>query len=63
MVYFQMYSALNIQIVLVGIEIWSDKNRIAVMEGSAGDVLQRFVSWREKDLLKRSRNDASHLIM
>uniref|UniRef100_A0A7M4EUU1 ADAM metallopeptidase domain 9 n=1 Tax=Crocodylus porosus TaxID=8502 RepID=A0A7M4EUU1_CROPO len=58
-----MYSALNIQIVLVGIEIWSDKNRIAVMEGSAGDVLQRFVSWREKDLLKRSRNDATHLII
>ncbi|XP_019358496.1 PREDICTED: disintegrin and metalloproteinase domain-containing protein 9-like [Gavialis gangeticus] len=58
-----MYSALNIQVVLVGIEIWSDKNRIAVMEGSAGDVLQRFVSWREKDLLKRSRNDASHLII
>uniref|UniRef100_A0A8D2MCC9 ADAM metallopeptidase domain 9 n=1 Tax=Zonotrichia albicollis TaxID=44394 RepID=A0A8D2MCC9_ZONAL len=52
-----MYSALNIQIVLVGLEIWTDANHIAVMDGSAGDVLGRFVSWRQKDLLKRSRND------
>lgn len=58
-----MYSALNIQIVLVGLEIWTDKNQISVMEGSAGDVLGRFVSWRQKDLLKRSRNDVSHLII
>lgn len=58
-----MYSALNIQIVLVGLEIWTDKNQISVMEGSAGDVLSRFVSWRQTDLLKRSRNDVSHLIM
>uniref|UniRef100_A0A8D2MFG1 ADAM metallopeptidase domain 9 n=1 Tax=Zonotrichia albicollis TaxID=44394 RepID=A0A8D2MFG1_ZONAL len=53
----RMYSALNIQIVLVGLEIWTDANHIAVMDGSAGDVLGRFVSWRQKDLLKRSRND------
>ncbi|KGL84689.1 Disintegrin and metalloproteinase domain-containing protein 9, partial [Tinamus guttatus] len=58
-----MYSALNIQIVLVGLEIWSDTNHVSVMDGSAGDVLSRFVSWRQKDLLKRSRNDVSHLII
>ncbi|XP_009996388.1 PREDICTED: disintegrin and metalloproteinase domain-containing protein 9-like [Chaetura pelagica] len=58
-----MYRALNIQIVLVGLEIWTDRNRIPVMSGSAGDVLGRFVTWRQKDLLKRSRNDASHLII
>ncbi|XP_057885374.1 disintegrin and metalloproteinase domain-containing protein 9-like [Melospiza georgiana] len=58
-----MYSALNIQIVLVGLEIWTDTNHIAVMDGSAGDVLSRFVSWRQKDLLKRSRNDVAHLII
>uniref|UniRef100_A0A8C8SH41 Uncharacterized protein n=1 Tax=Pelusios castaneus TaxID=367368 RepID=A0A8C8SH41_9SAUR len=56
-VYFQMYDALNIQVVLTGLEIWSDKNPINVTHGSAGDVLNRFVSWREKNLLKRSRND------
>ncbi|XP_009324299.1 PREDICTED: disintegrin and metalloproteinase domain-containing protein 9-like [Pygoscelis adeliae] len=58
-----MYRALNIQIVLVGLEIWTDTNHISVMDGSAGDVLSRFVSWRQKDLLKRSRNDVSHLII
>uniref|UniRef100_A0A663ECQ2 ADAM metallopeptidase domain 9 n=1 Tax=Aquila chrysaetos chrysaetos TaxID=223781 RepID=A0A663ECQ2_AQUCH len=55
-----MYRALNIQIVLVGLEIWTDTNHISVMDGSAGDVLSRFVSWRQKDLLKRSRNDLNH---
>ncbi|XP_010120904.1 PREDICTED: disintegrin and metalloproteinase domain-containing protein 9-like, partial [Chlamydotis macqueenii] len=58
-----MYRPLNIQIVLVGLEIWTDTNHIAVMDGSAGDVLSRFVSWRQKDLLTRSRNDAGHLII
>ncbi|KAJ7422373.1 disintegrin and metalloproteinase domain-containing protein 9-like protein [Willisornis vidua] len=58
-----MYRPLNIQIVLVGLEIWTDGNHISVMDGSAGDVLGRFVSWRQKDLLKRSRNDVGHLII
>ncbi|RMC11294.1 hypothetical protein DUI87_11413 [Hirundo rustica rustica] len=58
-----MYRALNIQIVLVGLEVWTDANHISVMDGSAGDVLSRFVSWRQKDLLKRSRNDVGHLII
>uniref|UniRef100_A0A8D2PZN9 Uncharacterized protein n=1 Tax=Zosterops lateralis melanops TaxID=1220523 RepID=A0A8D2PZN9_ZOSLA len=58
--FFQMYTPLNIQIVLVGLEIWTDANHISVMDGSAGDVLGRFVSWRQKDLLKRSRNDLNH---
>ncbi|XP_069720060.1 disintegrin and metalloproteinase domain-containing protein 9-like [Phaenicophaeus curvirostris] len=58
-----MYRALNIQIVLVGLEIWTDRDHISVMNGSAGDVLSRFVSWRQKVLLKRSRNDVSHLLI
>ncbi|OWK56937.1 Disintegrin and metalloproteinase domain-containing protein 9, partial [Lonchura striata] len=58
-----MYGPLNIQIVLVGLEVWTDANHISVMDGSAGDVLSRFVSWRQKDLLKRSRNDVGHLII
>ncbi|NXX97832.1 ADAM9 protein, partial [Centropus bengalensis] len=58
-----MYRALNIQIVLVGLEIWTDRDHISVTNGSAGDVLSRFVSWRQKVLLKRSRNDVSHLLL
>uniref|UniRef100_A0A6J0UWT8 Disintegrin and metalloproteinase domain-containing protein 9-like n=1 Tax=Pogona vitticeps TaxID=103695 RepID=A0A6J0UWT8_9SAUR len=59
----RMFHPLNIQIVLVGLEIWTDSNRIDVDSGSAGDVLGRFVTWRQKDLMKRSRNDVSHLII
>ncbi|XP_053163255.1 disintegrin and metalloproteinase domain-containing protein 9-like isoform X2 [Hemicordylus capensis] len=58
-----MFSSLNIQVVLVGLEIWTNQNPIEVMAGTAGDVLGRFVAWREKNLMKRSRNDASHLII
>ncbi|NXY81039.1 ADAM9 protein, partial [Alcedo cyanopectus] len=58
-----MYRALNIQIVLVGLEIWTDRNHISVKNSSAGDALSKFVSWRQKYLLKRSRNDVGHLII
>ncbi|KAJ6669030.1 hypothetical protein lerEdw1_007839 [Lerista edwardsae] len=58
-----MFSPLNIQVVLVGLEIWMNQNLIDVNTGSAGDVLGRFVNWREKDLMKRSKNDVSHLII
>lgn len=58
-----MFSSLNIQIVLVGLEIWTNENLIEVMSGSAGDVLGRFVAWREKNLMKQTRNDIGHLIM
>ncbi|XP_061491743.1 disintegrin and metalloproteinase domain-containing protein 9-like isoform X2 [Rhineura floridana] len=58
-----MFSSLNIQVVLVGLEIWTNENPIEVDTGSAGDVLGRFVAWREKNLMKRSRNDVSHLII
>ncbi|CAI5774925.1 and metalloproteinase domain-containing 9-like [Podarcis lilfordi] len=58
-----MFSPLNIQVVLIGLEIWTQGNPIDVDSGSAGDVLGKFASWRETNLLKRSRNDVSHLII
>uniref|UniRef100_UPI00398F340D disintegrin and metalloproteinase domain-containing protein 9-like isoform X1 n=2 Tax=Pristiophorus japonicus TaxID=55135 RepID=UPI00398F340D len=57
-----MYSSLNIRIVLVGLEIWSRRNQISI-DGGAGEVLGRFVQWREKDLLPRRRHDTAHLIL
>ncbi|XP_069773910.1 disintegrin and metalloproteinase domain-containing protein 9-like isoform X2 [Narcine bancroftii] len=57
-----MYRALNIRIVLVGLEIWSVGNQISVT-GGAGEVLGRFVQWREKDLLPRRRHDTGQLIL
>ncbi|XP_064421571.1 disintegrin and metalloproteinase domain-containing protein 9 isoform X1 [Latimeria chalumnae] len=57
-----MYIMLNIRIVLVGLEIWTNANKISV-EGSAGDVLSRFVQWREKELVQRRRHDSAQFIL
>uniref|UniRef100_A0A671RU94 Disintegrin and metalloproteinase domain-containing protein 9-like n=1 Tax=Sinocyclocheilus anshuiensis TaxID=1608454 RepID=A0A671RU94_9TELE len=57
-----MYMALNIRIVLVGLEIWSVQNFINT-DGSAGEVLGRFTQWREKELVHRRRHDSAQLII
>ncbi|XP_028659170.1 disintegrin and metalloproteinase domain-containing protein 9-like isoform X1 [Erpetoichthys calabaricus] len=57
-----IYIALNIRIVLVGLEIWTNQNQISV-DGSAGEVLGRFVQWREKELVSRRRHDSAQLIL
>lgn len=58
----QMYSMLNIRIVLVGLEIWTKENKIRI-EGGAGDVLANFVQWREKELVSRRRHDSAQLVL
>nr|XP_016847704.1 PREDICTED: disintegrin and metalloproteinase domain-containing protein 8 isoform X2 [Anolis carolinensis] len=57
-----MFSPLNIQVVLIGVEIWTSENPIDVT-GPAGDVLSKFVAWRHNVLTKRPRNDVSHLLI
>ncbi|KAI5622121.1 disintegrin and metalloproteinase domain-containing protein 9 precursor [Silurus asotus] len=57
-----MYVALNIRVVLVGLEIWSVMNFIST-EGGAGEVLGRFTQWREKELVPRRRHDSAQLIL
>ncbi|XP_060624575.2 disintegrin and metalloproteinase domain-containing protein 9-like [Anolis sagrei] len=57
-----MFSPLNIQVVLIGVEIWTSENPIDVT-GPAGDVLSKFVAWRQNVLTKRPRNDVSHLLI
>lgn len=57
-----MYIMLNIRIVLVGLEIWTNENLIS-MAGGAGDVLSNFVQWREKFLITRRRHDSAQLIL
>ncbi|XP_010739201.3 disintegrin and metalloproteinase domain-containing protein 9 [Larimichthys crocea] len=56
------YKQLNIRIVLVGLEIFKDVNPFSV-DGSAGDVLGRFVKWRKASLLPRIRHDIGQLIV
>ncbi|XP_053574054.1 disintegrin and metalloproteinase domain-containing protein 9 [Bombina bombina] len=57
-----MYTMLNIRIVLIGLEIWTDFNKISI-DGSAGDVLGRFVQWRENVLVTRRRHDTAQLVL
>uniref|UniRef100_A0A8C5R255 ADAM metallopeptidase domain 9 n=1 Tax=Leptobrachium leishanense TaxID=445787 RepID=A0A8C5R255_9ANUR len=57
-----MYKMLNIRVVLVGLEIWTDINKIST-DGSAGEVLGRFVQWREKELVPRRRHDSAQFVI
>ncbi|XP_071340199.1 disintegrin and metalloproteinase domain-containing protein 9 isoform X1 [Trachinotus anak] len=57
-----IYMQLNVRVVLVGLEIWTQQNLISV-EGGAGEVLSRFTQWREKDLVPRRRHDSAQLIL
>ncbi|KAK2838194.1 hypothetical protein Q5P01_015406 [Channa striata] len=57
-----IYVQLNIRVVLVGLEIWTQHNLIST-EGGAGDVLSRFTQWREKELVPRRRHDSAQLIL
>lgn len=58
----QIYMQLNVRVVLVGLEIWTQQNLIST-EGAAGEVLSRFTQWREKALLPRRRHDSAQLIL
>ncbi|XP_057553460.1 A disintegrin and metallopeptidase domain 3-like [Hippopotamus amphibius kiboko] len=56
-----MYSQLKVSVTLTSLELWSDQNKIST-NGDANEVLQRFVSWREKFLFQRSHDMAYLLI-
>uniref|UniRef100_A0A8C2X1C3 ADAM metallopeptidase domain 9b n=1 Tax=Cyclopterus lumpus TaxID=8103 RepID=A0A8C2X1C3_CYCLU len=56
------YKHLNIRVVLVGLEIFKDGNPFDV-EGSAGEVLGKFVRWRKTTLLPKIRHDMAQLIV
>lgn len=58
----QIYIQLNVRVVLVGLEIWTQQNLIST-DGGAGEVLSRFTQWREKALVPRRRHDSAQLIL
>ncbi|XP_037338565.2 disintegrin and metalloproteinase domain-containing protein 9 [Pungitius pungitius] len=57
-----IYKQLNVRVVLVGLEIWTQQNRIST-DGGAGEVLSRFTQWREKELVPRQRHDSAQLVL
>ncbi|XP_053197546.1 disintegrin and metalloproteinase domain-containing protein 9 isoform X2 [Scomber japonicus] len=56
------YKKLNIRIVLVGLEVFKDSNPFSV-DGSAGEVLGRFVRWRKSVLIPKIKHDIGQLIV
>uniref|UniRef100_A0A671UP21 ADAM metallopeptidase domain 9a n=1 Tax=Sparus aurata TaxID=8175 RepID=A0A671UP21_SPAAU len=57
-----IYMQLNVRVVLVGLELWTQQNLIST-DGAAGEVLSRFTQWREKELVHRRRHDSAQLIL
>ncbi|XP_060951061.1 disintegrin and metalloproteinase domain-containing protein 9 [Limanda limanda] len=57
------YKPLNIRVVLVGLEIFKDSNPFSVEEGTAGDVLGRFVKWRKDTLIPKIKHDIGQLLI
>uniref|UniRef100_A0A3Q0RTR5 ADAM metallopeptidase domain 28 n=1 Tax=Amphilophus citrinellus TaxID=61819 RepID=A0A3Q0RTR5_AMPCI len=56
-----VYKPLRTFIALVGLEIWSRRDLISVTT-SAGANLEAFRSWRNSELVKRTKHDNAHLI-
>ncbi|XP_057196287.1 disintegrin and metalloproteinase domain-containing protein 15 isoform X1 [Triplophysa rosa] len=56
------YRPLNVRVALMGLEIWSDQDKIKV-DKSPTDTLNRFLDWRTRELLPRLRHDNAQLIM
>uniref|UniRef100_A0A8C7QE41 ADAM metallopeptidase domain 28 n=1 Tax=Oncorhynchus mykiss TaxID=8022 RepID=A0A8C7QE41_ONCMY len=56
-----VYKPLNTFIALVGLEVWSDSDKISVT-APAGATLDAFTTWRNNDLVKTKPHDNAHLI-
>ncbi|XP_063802708.1 disintegrin and metalloproteinase domain-containing protein 15 isoform X3 [Pseudophryne corroboree] len=55
------YRVLNVRVLLVMVEVWSQKDQITVSTDPA-ETLSRFLSWREKELLPRVHHDNAQLL-
>ncbi|KAJ6667234.1 hypothetical protein lerEdw1_017212 [Lerista edwardsae] len=56
------YEPLKVNLSLVGLEIWSQKNLIDTT-GTINAILSKFNDWRRDTLVKRLANDAGHLFI
>nr|XP_015199925.1 PREDICTED: disintegrin and metalloproteinase domain-containing protein 15-like [Lepisosteus oculatus] len=56
------YRPLNVRVALLGLEIWSDEDKILI-DKSPTDTLNRFLEWRTRQLLPRLHHDNAQLIM
>ncbi|XP_077093187.1 disintegrin and metalloproteinase domain-containing protein 8a [Siphateles boraxobius] len=57
----KLYRPLNIRVMLVGLEVWSQRDLIDV-SNIPKLTLGRFLQWRQDSLLKRKKHDNAHFI-
>uniref|UniRef100_A0A8C5RH13 Disintegrin and metalloproteinase domain-containing protein 20-like n=1 Tax=Laticauda laticaudata TaxID=8630 RepID=A0A8C5RH13_LATLA len=57
-----LYKPLGIHLVVVGLEIWSQKNLIAIAK-SIDELLDTFNTWRKTILVQHLRHDVGHLFL
>ncbi|KAM4836875.1 disintegrin and metalloproteinase domain-containing protein 28 [Thomomys bottae] len=56
-----LYKKLNVHVVLVGMEIWTDEDKIKISP-NASSTLENFSRWRGRNLLSRKRHDVAQLV-
>ncbi|XP_069061258.1 disintegrin and metalloproteinase domain-containing protein 33 isoform X4 [Pleurodeles waltl] len=56
-----IFSKINFQIFLVGLEIWSQENKVNISD-TAPSTLKTFLQWRKTELLPRKHHDNIQLI-
>ncbi|XP_029465441.1 disintegrin and metalloproteinase domain-containing protein 8 isoform X2 [Rhinatrema bivittatum] len=57
----KLYQALNFRVALIGLEIWSHKDKIPVSP-NADTTLNNFLAWRKTELLRKKKHDNAQLI-
>ncbi|KAF7664059.1 hypothetical protein LDENG_00191100 [Lucifuga dentata] len=57
----KLYRLLNIHVMLVGLEIWTDKDHIDV-DLNSETTLDNFLLWRQTDLLERTKHDNAQFV-
>lgn len=57
----QFFRPLGVRVALLAVEVWSEGDKIAV-GSSARAVLERFLRWRQEELLPRLPHDNAQLL-
>lgn len=61
MLFPQIYNTIDVQVALVGMEIWSDGDKIKVV-ANAGDTFNNFLNWHRSNLGKMKIHDHAQLL-
>ncbi|XP_076830513.1 disintegrin and metalloproteinase domain-containing protein 8a [Brachyhypopomus gauderio] len=57
----KLYRPLNVRVMLVGLEVWTSADKIEV-SSQPSETLDRFLKWRQDDLLTRKKHDNAQFV-